>query len=122
LLIWLYHPTDSMDSRATPERPRLTREDVAAAREVAELLGLPLSTVFEYARRGVIPGHKLGRRWIFLHDELEASLRSAPTLYASRVPEASALHAQPPPAQKHPKRRTSAAARVGAAEQRSLFG
>jgi excisionase family DNA binding protein len=73
-----------MASRATPERPRLTREDVAAAREVAELLGIPMSTVFEYARRGVIPGHKLGRRWIFLHDELEASLRRAPRTAAAR--------------------------------------
>ena len=47
-------------------------------REVAELLHMPLSTIFDYARRGVIPGHKLGRRWVFLHDELHAALRSAP--------------------------------------------
>jgi excisionase family DNA binding protein len=73
-----------MTSRAIPERPRLTRDDVAAAREVAELLGIPMSTVFEYARRGVIPGHKLGRRWIFLHDEIEASLRCAPRTAGTR--------------------------------------
>ena len=61
-----------------PTRRQLTREDVLDVREVAELLHMPLSTIFDYARRGVIPGHKLGRRWVFLHDELDAALRSAP--------------------------------------------
>jgi excisionase family DNA binding protein len=58
-----------------PSRPRLAREDVLSGREVADLLDLPVSTVLEYARRGVLPGHKLGRRWIFLRDEVEATLR-----------------------------------------------
>jgi excisionase family DNA binding protein len=88
-----------MASRATPERPRLTREDVAAAREVAELLGLPLSTVFDFARRGLLPGHKLGRRWIFLHDELEASLR--------RPPRTTVLRSEPPPPLLPAARKTS---------------
>jgi excisionase family DNA binding protein len=56
--------------------PRLTREDVLDGRDVAELLHLPVSTVLEYARRGLLPGHKLGRRWIFLRDEIEAAVRS----------------------------------------------
>jgi excisionase family DNA binding protein len=56
-------------------RPRLTREDVLGGHEVADLLGLPVSTVLEYARRGLLPGHKLGRRWIFLRDEIEAAVR-----------------------------------------------
>ncbi len=59
-------------------RPRLTREDVLDGRDVAELLHLPISTVLEYARRGLLPGHKLGRRWIFLRDEIEAAVRSRP--------------------------------------------
>jgi excisionase family DNA binding protein len=58
--------------------PRLTREDVLDGGDVAELLHLPLSTVLEYARRGLLPGHKLGRRWIFLRDEIEAAVRSQP--------------------------------------------
>jgi excisionase family DNA binding protein len=61
-----------------PPRPRLTREDVLDGRDVAELLHLPLSTVLEYARRGLLPGRKLGRRWIFLRDEIEAAMRSRP--------------------------------------------
>jgi excisionase family DNA binding protein len=61
------------------QRPRLTRDDVLDAQEVAELLHMPLSTVLDLARRGVLPGHKLGRRWIFLHDELELGLRHAPS-------------------------------------------
>ncbi|MBA3808931.1 MAG: helix-turn-helix domain-containing protein [Solirubrobacterales bacterium] len=58
-----------------PTSPRLTREDVLDGRDVAELLHLPISTVLEYARRGLLPGRKLGRRWIFLQDEVEAAVR-----------------------------------------------
>lgn len=58
-----------------PDRPQLTREDVLDAGEVAELLHLPISTVLEFARRGLLPAHKLGRRWIFLRDEVEAAVR-----------------------------------------------
>jgi excisionase family DNA binding protein len=60
-----------------PNRPPLTREDVLDGRDVADLLHLPISTVLEYARRGLLPGHKLGRRWVFLRDEVEASVRGA---------------------------------------------
>jgi len=71
---------ESMNTMTTPisTRPRLTREDVLDGRDVAELLHLPVSTVLEYARRGLLPGHKLGRRWIFLRDEVEAAVRSRP--------------------------------------------
>jgi excisionase family DNA binding protein len=61
-----------------PERRHLTRDDVLDGREVAELLHLPASTVREYARRGVLPAHRLGRRWVFIHDEVAAALRAAP--------------------------------------------
>ena len=82
---------------AKPPRRQLTREDVLDVREVAELLHMPLSTIFDYARRGVIPGHKLGRRWVFLHDELDAALRSAPRSAAS-------LPAPQPPGSQSPIR------------------
>jgi excisionase family DNA binding protein len=60
---------------ATPARRRFTRDDVLDGREVAALLGLPMSTVLEYARRGLLPAHKLGRRWLFLRDEIEDTVR-----------------------------------------------
>jgi excisionase family DNA binding protein len=81
---------------AKPNRRQLTREDVLDVREVAELLHMPLSTVFDYARRGVIPGHKLGRRWVFLHDEIDTAVRSAPR-YAIPSPP------QQPPVPQAPK-------------------
>jgi excisionase family DNA binding protein len=58
--------------------PRLTRNDVLDGRAVAELLHLPKSTVLEYARRGLIPAHKLGRRGIFIRDEVDAAVRATP--------------------------------------------
>jgi excisionase family DNA binding protein len=71
-----------------PTRPHLTREDVLDVREVAELLHMPRSTIFDYARRGVLPGHKLGRRWVFLRDELDLAVRAAPRFgYPARAPQ-----------------------------------
>lgn len=62
---------------AVPE-PRstrgLTREEVMTAREVAELLRMPTSTVYELARKGVIPASRLGRTWRFLRPRLEQML------------------------------------------------
>ena len=61
---------------ASAARVPLTRADVMSAREVAALLGLPTSTVYELARRGVLPGCKLGRTWRFLRPAIEAALRA----------------------------------------------
>jgi excisionase family DNA binding protein len=71
-------------SPGDPTRCGLTRHDVLSGRDVAELLQMPPSTVLEYARRGVIPAHKLGRRWIFIRDEVDAAVRAAPATMAVR--------------------------------------
>lgn len=52
----------------------LTRDEVMTAREVAELLRMPASTVYELARRGVLPANRLGRTWRFLRPRLEQML------------------------------------------------
>jgi excisionase family DNA binding protein len=41
---------------------------------VAELLGIPRSTVYELARRGDLPARRVGRRWLFLRDRLAAAI------------------------------------------------
>jgi excisionase family DNA binding protein len=104
------------------QRPRLTRDDVLDAHEVAGLLHLPLSTVFDYARRAVIPGHKVGRRWLFLRDEVEAAVRGAPSGgNANQRPEPPARHA-PTRAQNRPKRYPRAVPSAKPASQPTLFG
>jgi hypothetical protein len=65
-------------SRAKPSHPNLTDLDMLDAVDVAQMLHMPISTVLDFARRDVIPGHKIGRRWIFLRDEIEATVRDAP--------------------------------------------
>jgi excisionase family DNA binding protein len=50
----------------------LTRDEVMTAREVAQLLRMPVSTVYELARRGELPARRLGRTWRFLRPRLEA--------------------------------------------------
>lgn len=52
----------------------LTREEVMTAAEVAELLRMPTSTVYELARKGVIPASRLGRTWRFLRPRLQELL------------------------------------------------
>lgn len=55
---------------------RITREDVMTAREVAHMLVLPKSTVYELARRGELPCARLGRTIRFIRDDVEARLRT----------------------------------------------
>lgn len=55
---------------------RITREDVMTAREVAHMLVLPKSTVYERARRGELPCARLGRTIRFIRDDVEARLRA----------------------------------------------
>jgi excisionase family DNA binding protein len=52
----------------------LSRDEVMTAREVAELLRMPTSTVYQLARKGVLPASRLGRTWRFLRPRLEELL------------------------------------------------
>lgn len=61
-----------------PVLPRsLTREDVLTAAEVGELLKLPKSTVYELARRGVLPSARLGRTLRFVRADIERCVRGS---------------------------------------------
>jgi excisionase family DNA binding protein len=69
-----------MAAMATQTYPRpaagsgLTRDQVMTASEVAELLQLPVSTVYYLARRGELPASRLGRAWRFLRPRIEELL------------------------------------------------
>jgi excisionase family DNA binding protein len=56
----------------------LTAEDVMTAQVVATLLHSRVSTVEDWARRGVLPSVKVGRRRLYIRQQVEATL-----LYAS---------------------------------------
>ena len=62
--------------RPTP-RNALTRDDVMTASEVGALLHLASSSVYDLARRGAIPGHRVGRAWRFIRQEIEDWLRAS---------------------------------------------
>ncbi|MGH3265498.1 MAG: helix-turn-helix domain-containing protein [Trebonia sp.] len=57
-------------------RVALSRDDVMTAGEVAELLHLPVSTVYHLARQGALPASRLGRTWRFLRPRIEELLRA----------------------------------------------
>jgi len=64
-------------------RPRrLTADDVLTGRDVALLLHAPVSTIEDWARRGLLPSVKIGRRRLYIRHEIELALtesrRSSP--------------------------------------------
>jgi excisionase family DNA binding protein len=61
-----------LDSQAQPRR--LTADDVMLAREVAGLLHAPVSTVEDWARRGILPSIKIGRRRLYIREQIETVL------------------------------------------------
>jgi excisionase family DNA binding protein len=63
-----------MTSVSSPLRRPLTAADVMTAAELAEFLGVPQSTVEDWARRGVVPSKKVGRRRLYLRARIEALL------------------------------------------------
>ncbi len=52
----------------------LTAADVMTAAEVATLLRVPRSTVEDWARRGIVPSRKVGRRRLYIRSKIEALL------------------------------------------------
>jgi excisionase family DNA binding protein len=69
-------------------RRPLTAADVMTAAEVAALLRVPRSTVEDWARRGIVPSRKVGRRRLYVRARIEALLLGDDTELS---PERSAL-------------------------------
>ena len=69
-----YAPTLPETSTAVQVACTLTRDEVMTAREVADLLKMPVSTIYQLARRGELPARRLGRTWRFLRPRLEELL------------------------------------------------
>ena len=71
-----YAPTllDTSSATRAVIRCGLTRDEVMTAREVADLLKMPVSTIYQLARRGELPASRLGRTWRFLRPRLEELL------------------------------------------------
>jgi excisionase family DNA binding protein len=58
----------------SPGRRPLGAADVMSAAEVAELLHVSKSTVEDWARRGIIPSKKVGRRRLYIRSKIETLL------------------------------------------------
>lgn len=59
--------------RSAGHRP-LAAADVMTAAEVAELLHVSRSTVEDWARRGIVPSKKVGRRRLYIRSKIETLL------------------------------------------------
>ncbi len=69
----LLDPPD-VRGRSEPEPTRATLDELMTADQVAALLLLPVSTVKDYARRGVLPSIKLGKHRRFVRSAVQAAL------------------------------------------------
>jgi excisionase family DNA binding protein len=74
-----HYPPTYRDTTPDPltEHPgsvRLRAGDVMTASEVADLMRVPRSTVEDWARRGVVPSRKVGRRRLYIREKIEALL------------------------------------------------
>ena len=47
-------------------------------KQASEYLKAPRSTLYRWVREGKVPGHKIGRQWRFLRQELDAALQGGP--------------------------------------------
>lgn len=63
-----------MADQAYTRPRRLTADDVLTGREVAGLLHAPVSTVEDWARRGILPSVKIGRRRLYIRQQIETAL------------------------------------------------
>lgn len=45
-------------------------KEILNTNQAAELLGIPELTVIRWARKGIIPGRKVGRFWLFSKSRL----------------------------------------------------
>jgi excisionase family DNA binding protein len=64
----------SWERRGVAAPRRLAADDVMTGREVARLLHAPVSTVEDWARRGILPSVKIGRRRLYIREQIEAVL------------------------------------------------
>jgi excisionase family DNA binding protein len=68
-----YHRV-GLEREREPDPGSSLLDELMTAREVAELLRMRLSTVEDYARRGLLPSVKVGRHRRFIRSELERAL------------------------------------------------
>ena len=66
--------TGSIRDREMSEEPVRLERQLLTAREVAELLRLPVSTVYELARTERLPHLRIGRAMRFSREDLETYL------------------------------------------------
>ncbi len=57
----------------------LTRSELMTARELADMIGVPVSTVLHWGRIGVLPRVKLGRHVRFVRSHVQQAIFSAET-------------------------------------------
>ncbi len=73
--MWKAHETEAIRCPSAREQAAgFALEELMTAEQVAARLMLPISTVKDYARRGVLPSIKLGKHRRFVRSQMEATI------------------------------------------------
>lgn len=51
-------------------KTNIKRKKVMSVQEVSDFLKIPMSTIYDLAKKGKIPGVKFGRHWRFLEEDI----------------------------------------------------
>lgn len=54
--------------------------------QVAELFGMSTQGVYKWVRTGVVPGYKIGDKWVILRDELRDTLAAGSNIAERKPP------------------------------------
>ena len=65
--------------------------ELHSAEKVAETLGVELDTLYRYARKGKIPGLKVGKAWRFLDGDVREFLQRQRYFVKTLAPKAALL-------------------------------
>lgn len=98
-------PAEAFPLQAAPAAPSSLLDELMTATQVAQHLQMRVSTVEDYAKRGLLPSLKLGRHRRFVRSQIEqaiANLANPPTLRRSPA----RLHPRPLASQPTNPRRT----------------
>lgn len=98
-------PAHTFPLQAAPAAPTSLLDELMTATQVAQRLQMRVSTVEDYAKRGLLPSLKLGRHRRFVRSQIEQAIANLATAPAPRRPPRQ-LHPrplQPQPTKTYPR-------------------
>ena len=76
----LFQKLEELKNKIEAEKSSKQPEGYMSVKEAAEYLHVTLPTIHDWAKRGIIPSHRIESRKLFRREELDASVKKVQTL------------------------------------------